>query len=649
MQNLWKDCEAQSFSSDLELRAYTSQLIGKDTELVLHGGGNTSVKSVHRDRFGNDHDAIWVKASGYDLGQMWTEGFTGLRMDPLLQLAQLSSLSDKDMVNEVNCARLVSDAASPSIEAIVHAVIPYKFVDHSHANAVLTISNSAPELFAEIYGDEVLVLPYVKPGFDLAVQFREVVENGELQRHKAIILQHHGVFTYSDSAKDAYDRMIEVVDQAEKALAQKVGPLPKPEGAVPDAVEIAKARKAVSTARGRAVLSLPANPVSAVDVPLIATSAKRGTLTPEHVIHNKPFPALLEGDAEESVKGFVSDYRAYFDRAKDTNLTMLPAAPHWGVFTNGQVRSFGPNLKRASISRDVANATTQALLSAKQLGSWQGLTESDLRDLEYWELEQAKLKAQKPDDVLAGKIAVVSGAAAGIGQACAQVLREKGAVVIGLDVNPDILKTMNTSGFEAAVVDLTDSKQVEAAMRDIVFKYGGIDILVSNAGIFKTGETVEDMGDAIWDSTLSVNLTSHRKLAKIAVPYLRQGVDPSIVFIGSRNVHAPGARAGAYSVSKAGLTQLMRVLALELAPEGINVNVVHPDAVFDTKLWTPEALKKSAERYGLTVEQYKTRNLLGAEISSRDVGIAVAAFVDGTLCKTTGAQMPVDGGNDRVI
>lgn len=649
MRNRWKNCEAAAQTTDLELRAYTSQLIGQDRELVLHGGGNTSVKSTHKDRFGVSHDVIWVKASGYDLGQMWTEGFTGLKLDPLLKLAELEKLSDPDMVNEVNCARLDSSAANPSIEAIVHAVIPFKYVDHSHANAVLTISNSAPELFAEIYGDDVLVLPYVKPGFDLAIQFRDAVGQGLLHKHKAIILEHHGVFTYADDAKEAYERMIEVVSMAEEALAARCAPVVKVTQERLDPVEIARARQAVAGKLGKAVLSLPGSPVPSDDVDTIVANSAKGTLTPEHVIHNKPFPVHFVGNPVSAVEAFSKSYGEYFAEADDPDLMMLPPVPHWGVFQNGHVRSFGPNLKRASISRDVAAATTDALCRAQSLGQWQGLSRSELRDLEYWELEQAKLKKQKPDAELAGKIAVVSGAAAGIGFACAQVLNEKGAVVVGLDVNPDILNVMDAPDFQSIVVDLTDEQQVLAALADVVERFGGIDILVSNAGIFKTGETVETMDDSTWDSTLSVNLTSHRKLVKAAVPYLRHGIDPSIVFIGSRNVNAPGAGASAYSVSKAGLTQLMRVLALELANEGINVNAVHPDAVFDTKLWTPEALQKSAERYGLTVDQYKTRNLLGAEVSSRDVGLAVAAFVDGTLRRTTGAQMPVDGGNDRVI
>ena len=649
MLNRWDEANAAACESDLELRAYSSRLIGEEPRLVLHGGGNTSVKSKHTDRFGVTHDAIWVKASGYDLGKMWVEGFTGLKLAPLLQLARLPQLSDADMGNEVNCARLDSGAANPSIEAIVHAVIPHRFVDHAHPDAVLTISNSAPELFEEIYGDDVLVLPYVKPGFDLAIQFRDAVAAGGLERCSAVILQHHGVFTYADSARQAYNRMIEIVTLAEQALEARVGALPAAVDVGQDPVEVARARGAVAKARGRAVLSLAAGQVPAAEVEPLAAAARRGTLTPEHVIHNKPFPVLFGTDPVCAIEAFAATYRGYFEAANDPGLTMLPAAPHWGLFASGHVRSFGPNLKRAGVSRDVARANVEALRHAARLGNWQGLSEADLRNLEYWELEQAKLRAQKPDPELAGKIAVVSGAAAGIGRACAESLRKSGAVVVGLDIDPEIRVHMAEEGFDSVVLDLTAEAEVQAALAEIVRSYGGIDILVSNAGIFRTGDPVETMDNAVWDASLAVNLTSHRMLVKHAIPFLRHGVDPSIVFIGSRNVAAPGPRAAAYSVSKAGLTQMMRVLALELAPEGIRVNIVHPDAVFDTKLWTPEALKSSAERYGLTIEQYKTRNLLGAEIGSLDVGRAVVALVDATFRCTTGAQISVDGGNDRVV
>ncbi|WP_299503836.1 SDR family NAD(P)-dependent oxidoreductase [Cypionkella sp.] len=348
------------------------------------------------------------------------------------------------------------------------------------------------------------------------------------------------------------------------------------------------------------MLSLPAGSLPLDEIASVADFSRHGTLTPEHVIHNKPFPAILDRDPEVGLARFAADYQAYVARSTVPGLIPLALHPHWAILADGAVRSYGPTLARAEVSADVAVATLRALRTAARLGGWQGLSENDLRDLEYWELEQAKLKSQGIPLPLAGKIAVVSGAAAGIGKACAEALRDHGAVVVGLDVNASVIDHMNRSGYEGIVAELTSETEIAAALARVVASYGGLDILVSNVGIFRAGAVVELMSDEVWDQTLAVNLTSHRKLLKQAIPFLRHGMAPSVVFIGSRNVAAPGAGAAAYSVSKAGLTQLMRVAALELAAEGITVNAVHPDAVFDTQLWTAEALETSARRYGLT-------------------------------------------------
>jgi rhamnose utilization protein RhaD (predicted bifunctional aldolase and dehydrogenase)/NAD(P)-dependent dehydrogenase (short-subunit alcohol dehydrogenase family) len=651
MKNRWNDDDAAKATGDLELRAYTSQLIGADPALVLHGGGNTSVKSTEIDRFGDQREIIWVKASGFDLGTMGPEGFTALDLDSVRRLGQLDKLSDTDMVNEVLRARLDSNAAAASIEAIVHSLIPFKFVDHSHADAILTISNSpgGKDRFASIYGERVLVLPYVKPGFDLALQFRDQIAQHDLSVFDAVVLEHHGIFTFSDNARSSYAMMISIVDEAEQYLSNEFGLPDFPASVRGDAIATAQVRQRVSTLAGAPVISRKSITVAPEKVERFAMLLKGGTLTPEHVIHNKPFPALLADEPEAGLLAFRDDYTGYFNRAAEKGLSMMPPYPHWAINKDGSTRSFGPNLKRASISADVGEATLKAMYYADQMNGWQGLSEEDLRGLEYWELEQAKLKRQKPPAELTGKIAVVAGSASGIGLACAEHLAEKGAVVVGLDISPSILQAMDKPGFEGLVCDLTDERAVVEALRYTVDSYGGLDILVTSAGIFRTGETIETLDDDSWDQTLAINLSAHRKVLKQAIPYLRHGIDPGVVFIASRNVAAPGAGAAAYSVSKAGLTQLMRVAALELAPEGITVNAVHPDAVFDTGLWTEEALAKSAARYGLSVEAYKTRNLLKSEITSKDVARAVSAFVDGTLPRTTGAQLSVDGGNDRVI
>ena len=650
MNNLWNLADAP-VGEDFALRVYTSRLLGLDRSLVLHGGGNTSVKTRMPDRYGEKRDVLWVKASGYDLATMGAEGFTALELTPVLRLGQLDALGDGEMVRELRRARLDPDAATPSIEAIVHALIPFRFVDHTHADAVLTISNT-PDGRARleaVYGPETRILPYVKPGFDLALQLRTLVRDGTIERCKVLVLEHHGVFTFSDDACESYETMIAAVGKAEDYLRSATQPVALSNGYGP-ALAIARARRAASEVAGRALVSRPGPSIPAEHVSRILELSRHGTVTPEHVVHNKPFPAGLTIEQPEAgMQRFSEEYRDYFERARGETLVMLPSYPHWALFDDGTSRSFGPNLKRAVISTDVVDVTLRALLAADQMGGWRGLDEVDLRGLEYWELEQAKLRRQPAAPPLSGKIALVCGSASGIGLATARTLHRVGAAVVGLDVDPDVSTAMPSTGFEGRVVDLRDEAATAAAVEDVVRSYGGIDILVLNAGIFQTGVRIEAMEAEDWNRTLSINLSAHCLALKHAIPFLRLGVAPSVVFVGSRNVSAPGPGAAAYSVSKAGLTQLMRVAALELACDGITVNAVHPDSVFDTRLWSPEALATSAARYGLSIDEYKTRNLLKKEIRSADVAAAVLALADGTLACTTGAQLPVDGGNDRVI
>ena len=646
MKSQWNTSDAPT--EPLELRAYTSRLIGGDQALVLHGGGNTSVKAVSTDRFGEDHEGVFVKASGFDLSTIPAEGFTGMKHELVTRLASLETLSDAEMVAELLKARFDPTANNPSIEAIVHGLVPRTYVDHTHADAVVTVSNlpDGQERLRDIYGDRVLVLPYVMPGFVLAKQFASILD--QLDDYDGVVSSHHGLFTFADDARESYEMTIQLVDMAEQHLADNFGKSILQPVAPSDPLRVAHVRKCVCHAAGRAQISLPATNIAASSMADIAGMVRRGVLTPEHVIHNKPFPAVITDDVEASIHDFSERYDAYVDRANDPDLLRLTPHPHWGIFEDGSVRSFGPNVKRARVSADVAATTVRAMGPAVKVGGWEGLTEEQLRELEYWDLEQAKLRRQPAPKVLTGKIAYVTGAASGIGRACAEDLADKGAVVIATDIS-DSVTEMASGTIDGRVVDATNAEQVTESLAQVVHDYGGIDIVVSTVGIFKTGQYVEDLDDEAWAASLNVNLTSHQMLARAAIPYLKHGIDPAMVFVASRNVTAPGAGAAAYTVSKAGLTQLMRVLALELAPEGINVNAVHPDAVFDTGLWTEEVLETSAQRYDMTVEEYKTRNLLKAEITSADVARAVSALVDGTLSKTTGAQIPIDGGNDRVI
>ncbi|MGL6282042.1 MAG: SDR family oxidoreductase, partial [Microcoleaceae cyanobacterium] len=367
------------------------------------------------------------------------------------------------------------------------------------------------------------------------------------------------------------------------------------------------------------------------------------------VIRTKPIPVILEGDVTQAVNQYAENYHQYFLRNNAGDLKELDLAPRWGVWPGYGTLSFDQTLSSAQIITDIVEHTRRAIQMGERLGGWQALSEKDLFDMEYWELEQAKLGKGVNTPELRGKIAVVTGAASGIGKACMEVLAKQGAVVVGLDMNPAISEIFNKPGLVGIQANILDEKAVQGAIALTVQKFGGLDILVSNAGIFPASETIENLSADTWEKSLNVNLSSQRSLLQAAIPFLKQGIDPTIIFIGSRNVLAPGPGAAAYSVAKAGLTQLARVAALELAADGIRVNTIHPDCVYDTGIWTADILASRAERYGLTVDEYKSRNLLKQLVTSQEVAHMVAAMAGKLFAKTTGCQLPIDGGNERVI
>ncbi len=657
MKSLWSDSASRKFKGDLGKRVYTSRLLGENPELVLHGGGNTSVKVKEKDFFGDAVEVIYVKGSGWDLGTIEKEGFAPVRMETLLRMAELDSLSDSEMVKQQRAAMLDPAAPNPSIEAILHAVIPQKFVDHTHSNAVIALTNhkNGKQTIEDVYGDRVLVIPYVMPGFDLAKQVAKQLATVDPMKLDGMILMNHGIFTMHDNAQKSYELMIELVTLAEIHLAGKTGrkfslPTAKPKE---DLLTLSAIRKRVSQLRGQAVIASLDDSAEAAgfssrkDINSVAT---RGPLTPDHSIRTKRIPAVIGATPKKDIAKFVANYEKYFQKYA-TDETMLPADPRWAVWKEHGIVSFGATEKEAEVIRDIATHTWHTIQQSEAAfeGGWKALSAANIFDIEYWELEQAKLKKPGTTPVHQGKIAIVTGSAAGIGFACAEVLAEQGAKVIGIDLSPEIESQMEKIGGIGVVANLTQDDKVIEAVESAVRQFGGLDIVVSNAGIFTAGAYLENMEESNWDLSMAVNLTSHQKLLKYAIPFLKNGIDPAIVLVGSRNVNAPGAGAASYSCAKAGLTQLCRVAALELAPFQVRCNIIHPDAVFDTKLWTPENLQRSAERYNMTVEEYKTRNLLKAEIKSKDVGEMVAAMASPLFGKTTGAQVPVDGGNDRVI
>jgi rhamnose utilization protein RhaD (predicted bifunctional aldolase and dehydrogenase)/NAD(P)-dependent dehydrogenase (short-subunit alcohol dehydrogenase family) len=662
MRSLWEDSEARACGDDpLDQRVYTSRLIGREPSLVLHGGGNTSLKTRATDILGDEHDAIYVKGSGWDLASIERPGFALLRLDGVRRLAEFPTLSDAKMAAALRAMLLDPGAPDPSVEAILHAMIPFRYVDHSHADAVVTITNTprGVERIGEIYGDRIFIVPYVMPGFILAREVYEMTRDIDWDEVEGIILLNHGVITFGEDARSSYERMIQIVTEAEDYLDASA-----PWSSAPDDRTVGKAdlptlarlRRAVSKTAGFPMIAcLDSSPmaVSFASRDDAASLIARGPLTPDHVIRIKRIGLMLARDPaatlDADVDRYASEYRAYFDRNTDGSVRALDPAPRWAAWTGCGTVAFGRRFADARIAADIVAHTLPAIERAEMLGGWAALPEDDLFDVEYWDLEQAKLARAETPAEFTGKVVLVTGAASGIGRACVQAFLAAGACVVALDRSESILGAFDDPRVAAFVCDVTDGAAVEFSVERGVRRFGGIDAVVSNAGVFPATERIGVISTETWTTSMSVNLDAHRIVLQKALPFLESGIDPAVVIVGSKNVAAPGTGVAAYSVAKAGLTQLARVAALEMAPAGIRVNVLHPNDVFDTGIWTPDVLEARAREYGMDVDAYRRRNLLSVEVTSSDVAALAVALASRLFARTTGAQIPVDGGNDRVV
>lgn len=651
MQSLWNEQEAAKYTTLLSQRVYTSRLLGQDASLVMHGGGNTSVKIRQPNIFGEMEDILYVKGSGWDLATIQEAGFSPCRMEPLLRLAQLEKLSDVQMANELRQSMTLASAPSPSVEAILHAVLPYPFVDHTHADAILAITNTphGREYISEVYGDRVVIIPYVMPGFRLARLVAEMFPQKRTENTLGMILLNHGIFTFGEDARTSYERMIALVDEAEQFLRQR-GAWDVSASDItlePKSLrhDLAAFRQHVSEVAGKPMLIHTQHDADAISFVRRADlrDLAQGPLTPDHVIRTKRLPLI-----GRDLASYSADYQHYFEQNAGHMLKMLDTAPRvvldeeWGLLTVGRTA------KDTRIAQDIYQHTMQVVEQANLLGGYRALPALDIFEVEYWDLEQAKLGGKVPP--FTGEVALVTGAASGIGKACVESLLGRGAAVIALDINPAIESLWPRVDVLGITVDVTDEEAVANALETGVRGFGGLDMLILNAGIFPPGVKIADMTTEVWQKVMRINLDSSFALMRMAHPLLKAAPNAGrVVIVGSKNVPAPGSGAGAYSASKAALTQLGRVAAFEWGSDGIRVNIVHPNAVFDTGLWTDEVLANRAAHYGMTVEQYKTNNVLHVEITSHDVAEMVVELCGATFARTTGAQIPIDGGNDRVI
>jgi rhamnose utilization protein RhaD (predicted bifunctional aldolase and dehydrogenase)/NAD(P)-dependent dehydrogenase (short-subunit alcohol dehydrogenase family) len=654
MKSLWNDQEALRFQGALGQRVYTSRLLGRDPSLVLHGGGNTSVKLLEPNLFGEPEEVMYVKGRGADLATIDAAGFAPCRLRRLLRLVGLTELSDEHMESELRLSLTRASAPAPSVETFLHALLPQTFVDHTHADALIAVMNSRNgfERLQEIYGTQVVIIPYAMPGFKLVRLCREILAKEATRETIGVILMHHGLFTFGDTAKLAYERMVELVTRAEQHLdAHKAGHVDWgiQEPSLTSRLEIARLRQEVSRIAGEPmVLTVHSDPQSLGfarrgDVTEIS---QRGGVTPDHVIRTKRVPMV-----GRDVDAYAAAYREYVRfHASDRSLAVVDPAPRVILDPELGMCVLGRSAKDAGVAENIYRHTIDIIMSAEALGGWRALPARDFFDVEFWDLERAKLAKTGPSPVFSGEIALVTGAASGIGKACVNALIERGAAVIGLDVAPAVRQLHDTESYLGIECDLTNEEQIGAALERGVRAFGSVDMLVLNAGIFPKSAPIAALPTEVWRKTMSINLDANLILMRECYPLLKCAPRGGrVAIIGSKNVAAPGPGAAAYSASKSAVQQLARVAALEWGSEGIRVNCLHPNAVFDTGIWTPEVLAARAASYNLSVQEYKTNNVLKVEVTSRDVAELAAEVCGPRFAKTTGAQIPVDGGNERVI
>jgi len=682
MKSLWIDADAEAAISryaalgvggDLALRTYTARLLGADPSLVLHGGGNTSVKTTIADLFGDPVEVLCVKGSGWDLATIEPAGHPAVRLAPLLRLRGLERLSDEAMVNAQRQNLMDSVAPNPSVETLLHAFIPEKFIDHTHSVAVLALANQpdAARLIEAVYGDRVACVPYVMPGFDLAKRCAEIWESRV--GLEGLVLLNHGIFSFGATARESYERMIALVSLAEGRLASAPAPAPAPApgselvsigGAEPASTMLPVLRGAIGEAAGtrwpaRWILDRRAGDVAMAVAgdERLKTWAARGVATPDHVIRTKARPLILGAPGQDpsawretalrALRAYMADYHAYFARHAPRfaqGKTQLDPLPRVVVVPGLGLIGLGRNAAEAAVTADVAESWATTLLAAERIGRFAPIGEADTFDMEYWSLEQAKL-GKSAERRLERRVVVITGGAGAIGAATARAFASEGAQVAILDRDVAAAEATARSIGGAAMglgCDVTDAAGVERAFAVVTGRFGGVDVVVSNAGAAVAGAMVSLDNRALRDS-FEINFFSHQTVARVSTGVFRaQRMGGVLLFNVSKQALNPGPDFGAYGTSKAALLALVRQYALEHGADGIRVNAINPDRI-RSGLLTDSMIATRAAARGVDPDGYMAGNLLGEEVTADDVA---QAFVFAALMRrTTGALITVDGGN----
>ena len=670
MKSRWSDAEAEDYGrryGAIGQRIYTARLLGRDPRLVLHGGGNSSVKMTASDVLGAPVAVLCVKGSGWDMAEIEPAGFPAVRLEPLRALRALDRLSDEDMVNFQRVNLLDSAAPNPSVETLLHAFLPATYVDHTHATAVLALADQpdGERVCEETFGARAAIVPYIMPGFALAKHAALAFD--ATPEVEALILLKHGIFTFGADARQSYERMIAMTTLAENRLRRE-----RPFVFAPVALPPRLAGPAAIAPLLRGLTALSHDPKTGIAQPQILRFrsspaildyvngadlprySQTGVVTPDHTIRTKNWPLIVPapeaGDlaawraaARRSVAQFTERYHAYFARHNDGKRELDPMprvilVPGLGLF------GLGATPRDADIAADIAESTVATITDAEAFGRYACVAEEDMFDVEYWSLEQAKLGKSRPPR-LARHVCLITGGGSGIGAATAKAFAREGAAIAILDRDGAAADGVATSvGGHAIAIpcDVTDAAQVAAAFDQVAVAFGGVDIVVSNAGAAWQGE-IGTVDDALLRRSFELNFFAHQRVAQNAVRVMKaQGLGGCLLFNVSKQAVNPGRHFGPYGLPKTAALALMKQYALDYGADGIRANAVNADRV-RTGLMTDEMVAARARARGISNAEYLAGNLLRREVTADDVA---DAFLYLALArKTTAGILTVDGGN----
>jgi rhamnulose-1-phosphate aldolase/alcohol dehydrogenase len=682
-ENLWDSQRAQALS-ELETLAYRSNLLGRDRAVANYGGGNTSTKAKERDHAGREVDVLWVKGSGSDLATIRADQFTGLKLEEVLPLEERDEMSDEEMVSYLAACQLRPDMPRGSIETLLHAFVPYAHVDHTHPDAINMIccSEGGEELAAECFGEEAVWISYIRPGFTLSKQVGEAVRNNPNVRF--VLLAKHGLVTWGETHEESYGRTIEAINRAAEFVASRAG---EPFGG--RAVELLSPEQRVALLAGvlpalRGALSSGSEETTHKILRTDYTSedvlefvcgrdskelSQVGAACPDHLVRTKVKPLWVdfvpesEGSEElkvklrESIESYRRDYKEYYERNRERNpqgeAPMFDPNPRVVLIPGVGLVGAAQNAKEANLSRDFAYRAINVMRGAHALGGYTSLTEVESYAVEYWPLELYKLAQAPPPRELSGKVAFVTGGAGGIGSAVARSLATEGACVVACDLDEEgakeVAESLPQPGI-AARADVTDEGEVVSAYRRAILEYGGVDVVVSNAGLASSAP-IEETSVEMWDKNHAVLAKGYFLVSREAFKVMKdQGVGGSLVFVASKNAMAAGKNASAYSSAKAAELHLARCLAEEGGPERIRVNTVNPDAVLSgSRIWGSSWREERAAAYGIKPEEleehYRQRNVLKVNVLPENIADAVLHFAsEARSSRSTGNVLNVDGG-----